>query len=163
VYKRQVKGGMNHDRGQPALTCINVLINDQFLLCMDTFPAQRQRSLTPDRIQQLLSDNGRSLSSADYVRLMEIYCVVKAGGTAAQVSAAQRLAATERAALLAEIEELSAQAAQGNRIEALRQEIQEVERSVAHRIAYLHSIDPQEAASVQSCMALIDTYFANLG
>jgi hypothetical protein len=128
---------------------------------MDT--SQGQRSLTPDRVQQLLSEEGRSQSSADYVRLMEIYCVVKAGGTAAQVSAAQRLEATERATLLAEIEALSAQADQTSRIKALHQEIQEVGRSVAHRIAYLHSIDPQEEASVRSCVALIDTYFANLG
>jgi len=128
---------------------------------MDT--SQGQRSLTPDLIQQLLSEEGRSQRSADYVRLMEIYCVVKAGGTAAQMSAAQRLEAKERAALLAEIEELSVRGDQASRVEALRQEIQEVERSVAHRIAYLHSIDPQEEASVQSCLTLIDAYFAHLG
>lgn len=125
--------------------------------------SQVRRSLTPSRVQQLLNEGGRAQQSVDYVRLMEIYCVVKTGGTAAQVLAAQRLEATERAALLAEIAALSAQGDQGSRVAALRQEIQEVERSVAHRIAYLHRIDPQEEASVQSCMTLIDAHFANLG
>lgn len=101
--------------------------------------------------------------SADYVRLMEIYCVVKAGGTQVQIAAARRLKTAETAALQAEIAELSTQAAMPNRIEALRQEIQEVERSVAHRLAYLQSINSQEEAHVHNCLALIDAYFANLG
>ena len=122
-----------------------------------------QRSLTPDRIPQLLAARQSAELAADYVRLMEIYCVVKAGGTAAQVAAARHLEETERAALLAEIADLSHQADQASRVEALRQEIQEVERSVAHRIAYLHSIDSQEEASVQRCMTLIDAHFAERG
>lgn len=122
-----------------------------------------QRSLTPDRIPQLLDASQGAEPSADYMRLMEIYCVVKAGGTAAQVSAARHLEAAERAALLAAIADLAPHADQASRVEALRQEIQEVERSVAHRIAYLHSIDPQEEASVQSCVTLIDAHFAERG
>lgn len=94
---------------------------------------------------------------------MEIYCVVKIGGTLTQIAAAQRLEATERAALLAEIAEVPTQASTESRVAALRQEIQEVERSVAHRIAYLQSIDPQEERNVHSCLSLIDAHFANLG
>ncbi len=94
---------------------------------------------------------------------MEIYCVVKVGGSLAQIAAAQRLEETERAALLAEIAEASTQASMESRIASLRQEIQEVERSVAHRVAYLKSIDPQEERNVQRCLSLIEAHFANLG
>ncbi|NEQ47991.1 MAG: hypothetical protein F6K00_32450 [Leptolyngbya sp. SIOISBB] len=122
-----------------------------------------QRSLTPDFILQVLVQNGSTEFSADYRRLMEIYCVVKIGGTLTQIAAAQRLEATERAALLAEIAAVPTQASTESRVAALRQEIQEVERSVAHRIAYLQSIDPQEERNVHSCLSLIDAHFANLG
>ena len=122
-----------------------------------------QRSLTPDLIQQVLAQNGPTEASVDYRRLMEIYCVVKVGGSLAQIAAAQRLEETERAALLAEIAEASTQASMESRIASLRQEIQEVERSVAHRVAYLKSIDPQEERNVQRCLSLIEAHFANLG
>lgn len=120
-----------------------------------------QRSLTPELIQQLLADNGAAECLADYQRLMEIYCVVKVGGTSAQIVAAQRLQEAEQAALEAEIAAVATQANPENRVAALRQEIQEVEYSVTHRINYLHRIDPQEERTVRSCLSLIDAHFAN--
>ena len=128
---------------------------------MDSF--DRQRSLTPALIQQLLDHHVRAEMSSEYVRLMEIYCVVKAGGIATQIEVAHRLEAAERATLQQEIAALTAQADQGNRVRALQQEIIEVQRSVASRLAYLRSIDPQEEAHVRGCMPLIDAYFASLG
>ncbi|MGD1862424.1 MAG: hypothetical protein ACFB0E_20950 [Leptolyngbyaceae cyanobacterium] len=119
-------------------------------------------SLTPEVIAQLLDQHTQTNLSADYMRLMEIYCVVKAGGVRAQVSAARHQEATERAAVQIAIAELSEQPDQESRIESLRQEIAEIERFAGHRIAYLNAIDPQEAASVHNCLALIDAYFANL-
>lgn len=121
------------------------------------------RSLTPDFISQVLTQAGTAELSADYRRLMEIYCVVKVGGTSAQIAAAQQLEAAERSALLAEIAAVPTPASTANRVAALRQEIQEVERSVAHRIAYLQSIDPQEERHVHSCLSLIEAHFASLG
>lgn len=120
------------------------------------------RSLTPELIRQLLDKDTRAELSTDYVRLMEIYCVVRAGGADAQISAAQHLAETERVELLAEIKQLSDQPDQESRIESLRQEITEVERSVGHRIAYLQEIDAGEEANVRSCLPLIEAYFAQL-
>lgn len=120
------------------------------------------RLLTPELICQLLDKDARAGLSTDYVRLMEIYCVVKAGGVNAQVSAARHLEEAERAAMLIEITELSKQTDQASRIESLRQEMAEVERSATHRIAHLSAIDPQEEANVRSCLPLIDVYFANL-
>jgi hypothetical protein len=93
---------------------------------------------------------------------MEIYCVVKAGGTAAQLAAAQKLQATEQTALEAQITQLLPQANSANQVAALRQEIQEVQRSVAHRVAYLQSIDPQEERTVQDCLSMIDAHFAQV-
>ena len=115
------------------------------------------RSLTPETISQLLAQSPHAEPSADYERLMEIYCVVKTGGTAAQ-----QLQATEQAALEAEIAQLSSQVHTENQVAALQQEIQEVQRSVAHRVAYLHSIDSQEESAVRECLPAIETHFAQL-
>ncbi|WP_039724846.1 hypothetical protein [Leptolyngbya iicbica] len=120
------------------------------------------RSLTPEIISQLLAQPYGATRSAEYERLMEIYCVVKAGGTAAQVTAAQQLQAAEQANLEAEIAQLSSQANTANQVAALRQEIQEVQRSVAHRVAYLQSIDPQEERTVHDCLPAIEAHFAQL-
>jgi hypothetical protein len=125
--------------------------------------SERPRSLTPELIRQLLNHQARADLSSEYVRLMEIYCVVKAGGSAAQIAVTQRLEATECAALAAEIQALSTQPDKTGRIQVLQQEIQEVERSVAHRLAYLRKIQPQEEANVRSCLPLIEHYFATLG
>lgn len=125
--------------------------------------SKARRSLTPELIQQLLDNQARADMSADYVRLMEIYCVVKAGGVATQIEVSQRLEQSERAALQAEIESLRGQAEAKGRIQSLQQEIKEVERSVANRVAFLQSIDPQEETWVHQCLPLIDSYFANLG
>ena len=126
-------------------------------------PSDRTRSLTPKLIHQLLNSHARADLSADYVRLMEIYCVVKAGGVAAQSDVARRLEQSERSALQAEMAALSDQAEMAGRVRALQQEIQEVERSVANRLAYLQNIDPQEETAVRSCITYIDRYFTNLG
>ena len=120
------------------------------------------RSLTPEFISHLLARPHGAGRSAEYERLMEIYCVVKAGGTAAQLAAAQQLQATEQTALETEIAQLLPQANCANQVAALRQEIQEVQRSVAHRVAYLQSIDPEEERTVQNCLPLIDAHFAQV-
>ena len=49
---------------------------------------QASQPLTPELIHEFLVDNGSSFASAAYVRLMEIYCVVKAGGIAEQTEVA---------------------------------------------------------------------------
>jgi hypothetical protein len=120
------------------------------------------RSLTPEFISHLLAQADQAEHAVDYQRLMEIYCVVKTGGTAAQLAAAQNLQTTEQAALEAEITQLLPQANSANQVAALRQEIQEVQRSVAHRVAYLQSIDPQEERTVQDCLSMIDAHFAQV-
>ena len=120
------------------------------------------RSLTPEIISQLLAQQDGTARSAEFERLMEIYCVVKAGGTAAQVTATQQLQATEQTALETEIAHLLSQANTGNQVAALRQEIQEVQRSVAHRVAYLQSIDPQEERTVEDCLPAIDAHFTQV-
>lgn len=124
--------------------------------------SQVTRSLTPELIRQLLERSARTERSSEYVRLMEIYCVVKAGGVSAQIAAARQLEEKERLTLRQEMALLIQQADPTNRVQALEQEVQEVERSVSHRIAFLKNINPQEEANVRSCLPLIDDYFASL-
>ena len=123
----------------------------------------RQQRLTPELIRQLLDNHAQADSSAEYVRLMEIYCVVKTGGTSAQIDVARRLEQQERAALTDEIEELSGQADMTGRVAALKHEIQEVKKTMANRLAYLQGIDAQEETQVRNCMPLIEAHFAHLG
>ncbi|MEM9007348.1 MAG: hypothetical protein AAGE59_27970 [Cyanobacteria bacterium P01_F01_bin.86] len=122
---------------------------------------QASQPLTPELIHEFLVDNGSSFASAAYVRLMEIYCVVKAGGIAEQTEVARRLEAIEKAVLQKEIQALSGRADAHSRVQALEQEIQELERSVAHRLQYLATIQPEEAAIVESCVSEIDSFFRN--
>ncbi|MDB9524546.1 hypothetical protein PN498_00975 [Oscillatoria sp. CS-180] len=121
------------------------------------------RSLTPELIRQLLDSDARAEMSSDYVRLMEIYCVVKAGGVAAQIAVARQLQDTEQSMLRQEINALVNQTEMSSRVRALRQEIQELEYSINSRVSYLQSINAQEETNVRSCISIIDNYFANLG
>ena len=133
--------------------------------------AQANQPLTPELIRHLLANAAHFTAfeaeptplMSTYRRLMEIYCVIKAGGIEAQREVAHRLEATERAALLAEIQTLAAQPSMESRVRALQQEIWELEQSVASRLNYLDTIDVQEAAIVQRCLPEIDAYFKALG
>ncbi|MEL6383579.1 MAG: hypothetical protein AAFQ89_14225 [Cyanobacteria bacterium J06626_18] len=124
---------------------------------MKTTPATQP--LTPELIRELLQSDAQTRESAEYVRLMEIYCVVKAGGIAEQIEVARRLEALEKAALQEEIKALSEQAGSDNRVQALEQEIQELEQSIAVRIQYLSTIRADEEAIVHSCLSEVDAYF----
>ena len=118
--------------------------------------------LTSELIRNLLTQEAQSQMSPAYVRLIEIYCVVKIGGVAMQMEVARKLEETEKTALLKDIQALSAQSGTESRIHALRQEIQELERSVANRLGYLSTIAPQEEAQVRDCLSEIDSYFKSL-
>ena len=119
--------------------------------------------LTPELIRRLLEDDMRAEMPASYVRLMEIYCVVRAGGAAAQIQATRYLEQTEKALLLKSIEDLSSQSGAEGQIRSLQNEIQELERSMAMRVHHLRNIDLQEEANVRSCLSEIDGYFQRLG
>ncbi len=118
--------------------------------------------ITPDRIPVLLATVTAGTLPPDYQRLLEIYCVVKAGGVAVQRQVAQRLEETERAAIAVEIQALRAQPHQpdrDSRIRALEQEILELQQSIRDRCAYLGTIQPTEEAAVRQCLATIDSHF----
>lgn len=125
-------------------------------------PPSVHEPLTPESIPALLA-TAQTDAPAAYYRLMELYCVVKAGGLEAQRHVAERLLQQETAALHAEIAALNAQPGEDplrpNRLRALHQEIEELRRSVAHRLAYLDSISAEEAAIVARCLPTIDAYF----
>ena len=123
---------------------------------------QATDSLTSELIRELLQRNASSCESAEYVRLMEIYCVVKAGGVAEQIAVARRLEEKERAALQEEIQNLTGQEEVGSRMQALEQEIQELEKSIASRLQYLSTICSEEEATVRRCLPEIDTHFRTL-
>lgn len=112
--------------------------------------------LTAERIRGLLMTHPRSHLSPDHIRLMEIYCVVKAGGKAAQTAVAEGLQKQETAVLRAEIQSLSIQPNAESRIQALQQEIQELETAMADRLEYLATITAEEEAAVRHCLPDIE-------
>ncbi|MEO0536882.1 MAG: hypothetical protein AAF215_23855 [Cyanobacteria bacterium P01_A01_bin.123] len=91
----------------------------------------------------------------DYQRLMEVYCVVKAGGVAVQVEAAQALLQRETTLLEAEIATLFPEETH-HRAAMLRQEIQDLKNSVHWRIEQLQQILPEEEAVVRGVIVAIE-------
>ena len=124
---------------------------------------QAEQPLTPELIRDLLQRDAQVRESAEYLRMMEIYCVVKAGGIAEQVEVARRLETIEKTALQEEIKALSEQAGSDNRVQALEQEMQELEQSIASRLQYLSTICTDEEAIVRICLPEVDAYFAKQG
>ena len=115
--------------------------------------------LTPDHIRALLGAGADAITTPAYQRLLEIYCVVKAGGLTAQVAVAQRLQQQEQSALDTEIASLRTQANGGSRIQALEQERWELDQAIGDRLHYLSTIRPEEAAAVAACLTDIDAHF----
>jgi hypothetical protein len=112
--------------------------------------------LSATLIRQLLTPAGRSQMPEAFAWLMQVYCVVKAGGVVAQVAIAQRLEATERPSLLAEVAALQAQGETQNRIAALQWELKELARSIDHRLQFLQAISPAEEALVREFLPEIE-------
>ncbi|ASC71054.1 hypothetical protein XM38_020040 [Halomicronema hongdechloris C2206] len=117
--------------------------------------------LTPTHIQALLQEPIPDRQA--YGRLMEIYCVVKAGGVRVQIEAASGHLARQQWRLEKTISELSCHHAHHPQIPILRQEVAELRRSVAWRIDFLRTIHPQEEAAVQQHLAAIEAYVAAQG
>lgn len=123
-------------------------------------PSPNDLTLTPERIYGALDNTQRGdPPSPEYSRLLEIYCVVKAGGVAIQQSVVTRLEQQEQATLTAEIQALEGQGGNGSQIESLKQEIQELQQAMADRRAYLATVPPEEEAAVRDCLAAIEAYF----
>ncbi|WP_346291486.1 hypothetical protein [Sphaerothrix gracilis] len=129
---------------------------------------------TPERIEQILSwwqqsmtaQSAASLSPAQtatltqhHRHLMEVFCVVKAGGVAGQIEAAQALLQREQAELEADLAAAAA-AADADRVSAVNQELRELHRSIGWRIDLLQTIHPQDEALVQTHLSHIERVFA---
>ncbi len=121
-------------------------------------PAQDLRSLSVTELRQVLTDAGSAQRPTVFHRLMDVYCVVKAGGVAAQIAIAQRLEATESASLLAELETLAQQPDQASRRAAVQWELAELSRAMRHRVQFLSTISPQEEAFVQTHLTEIEAF-----
>jgi acyl-CoA synthetase (NDP forming) len=100
-----------------------------------------------------------------YHRMMEVYAVVKAGGVEAQVQAAQAYLHRERTALHKALENLATQAEGSPNLESerahLRQEIEELERSITWRLSSLRDIRPEEEAAVKKFLPDIERTLMN--
>jgi hypothetical protein len=126
-------------------------------MLMETTPIAD--SLTSEQIRALLAAGSAAITTPAYQRLLEIYCVVKAGGLTAQVAVAQRLQQQEQAVLDADIASLRTQAHSDSRIQALEQERWELDQAIGDRLHYLSTIRPEEAVAVAACLAEIDAHF----
>lgn len=122
--------------------------------------ARSEGPLTANQILTLTAAPQPSPLTPDYVRLMEIYCVVKLGGVVAQKAVAQRLEQTEKASLQFDIRQLSVgEPVPTQRIKALQQEIQELEDAVANRLKFLSTITPAEETLIQQHLSDIEAAF----
>ena len=90
---------------------------------------------------------------------MEVYSVVKAGGVAAQIEAAQAYLQRERQSLQQQLATLPTTKEAPNQHQKqtqLNHEVQELESSVNWRLHSLKEIKPEEEAAVRQYMAEIE-------
>lgn len=121
--------------------------------------------ITVSALEALLTQLGRGgaptagPAEADAVlrRVMEIYCVVKAGGVQVQQEAAQAHLARETASITAEMAALQGQGAD-QQIASLRQELTDLEQTVHWRLALLQAIHPDEEEAVAQHLSRLEQH-----
>ncbi|NET32245.1 MAG: hypothetical protein F6K19_09600 [Cyanothece sp. SIO1E1] len=128
-------------------------------------PISRSQPLTEARIRQILeflTADSLQMESSDeptrellraYQHLMEVYCVVRAGGVQVQIEATQLAAAKEKSTIQA------AMTADPEPADCLHQELLALQKSVAWRISHLQSITPEDEQAVRNCLPEIETTF----
>ena len=91
-----------------------------------------------------------------YQRLMDIYAVVKSGGTEAQIQAAKNHCGREREAITRRLSQLSQQPEATDEYLRLLHESQEIESSTNWRISHLKDIHPEEESAVRDYLPEIE-------
>lgn len=99
-----------------------------------------------------------SETNAALRRVMEIYCVVKAGGVQVQQEAAQAHLTRETANIKAAIAALQGQGAD-QQITSLRQELADLEQTVHWRLTLLQAIHPDEERVVSQYLSSLEAEF----
>lgn len=91
-----------------------------------------------------------------YQRLMDVYAVVKSGGAAAQIQAANEYRDRERDAITRRLSQISNQPEATDEYLRLQQEAQELESSTLWRINHLKDIHPEEETAVREYLPQIE-------
>lgn len=91
-----------------------------------------------------------------YQRLMDVYAVVKSGGTVAQIQAANEYRNRERDAITRRLSQLSNQPEATDEYLRLQREAQELESSTRWRISKLKDIQPEEETAVREYLLEIE-------
>ncbi|MEA5462906.1 hypothetical protein [Leptothoe sp. PORK10 BA2] len=91
-----------------------------------------------------------------YQRLMDIYAVVKSGGTEAQIQAAKAYCGREHQAITQRLNQISNQPEATDEYLLLLHEAQELERSTHRRINQLQDIHPEEELAVREHLVDIE-------
>lgn len=91
-----------------------------------------------------------------YQRLMDVYAVVKSGGAAAQIQAANEYCNREREAIARRLNQISNQPETTDEYLRLQHEAQELESSTRWRISRLKDIHPEEETAVREYLPEIE-------
>ncbi len=91
-----------------------------------------------------------------YQRLMDVYAVVKSGGAAAQIQAANEYWDRERDAITQRLNQISNQPEATDEYLRLQQEAQELDSSTHWRINQLKDIHPEEETAVREYLPQIE-------
>lgn len=91
-----------------------------------------------------------------YQRLMDVYAVVKSGGAAAQIQAANEYWDRERDAITRRLNQISNQPEATDEYLRLQQEAQELDSSTRWRISQLKDIHPEEETAVREYLRQIE-------
>ncbi|MGP1375396.1 MAG: hypothetical protein ACTS3T_21395 [Almyronema sp.] len=114
-----------------------------------------QQRLENSQMPQPSTETTATTLGQQYRHLMEVFCVVKAGGVAGQLQAAQALLQREQAELEATLTAAIA-AKDSHKIDQVGQELEELQKSVSWRVTLLKAIHPEDEALVQSQLARIE-------
>lgn len=117
---------------------------------------RKRRANSGDVLSRPVVKNVDSTYLDKYQRLMDVYAVVKSGGTAAQIQAVNHHWDREREAITRRLNQISNQPEATDEYLRLLHEAQELEHSTRWRINHLKDIHPDEEIAVREYLPEIE-------
>ncbi|MBX2862126.1 MAG: hypothetical protein KTR27_01110 [Leptolyngbyaceae cyanobacterium MAG.088] len=117
---------------------------------------RKRRAISGDVLSNPVVKNVDSNYLDKYQRLMDVYAVVKSGGAAAQIEAANEYWHREREAITRRLNQIGNQPEAADEYLRLQHEAQELESSTRWRISHLKDIHPEEETAVRESLPEIE-------
>ncbi len=134
----------------------NVISPTSIPVILHWWQRRKRRANSGDVLSRPVVKNVDSSYLDQYQRLMNVYAVVKSGGAAAQIQAANEYWNRERDAITRRLNQISNQPEATDEYLRLQHEAQELESSTRWRISQLKEIHPEEETAVRKYLPEIE-------